>query len=603
MNDSNNSSLVLTYVEKLSRFFLWRRKYFSNLVKECIVALQSSYQKLKQNYEQTQQKLEQTSVELVSEQTLRKSSEQLVQQKQADLERLNALQQQIAQELSSEQTLRKSSEQLVQQKQADLERLNALQQQIAQELSSEQMLRKNSEQLVQQKQADLEQLNVLQQKIEQNLQQKVQELTTLKIEYDKNLKNYSALHNKHIKEMQDKQVITQLLSAKWVKNNGLSYFRDLIENHYIKFANEVALENETEAFLKLKFIEQELELINRCHFIYVKNIIGISGGFSSGKSSFINSFIKDKAIHLAEGINPVTAIPSYVVCSQNHKSIIKGYTKNGANIELDEGMYKQLNHDFIKNLKIDLKGIMPFMTVEVEMGYQQFKFENICFIDTPGYNPSDNGFTASDKNTALNFAQQSNNLIWVIGLDANGTIGTSDIEFIKKIQMENAIYFVLNKADLKSDNDITDIIDNIYDILEDEQIEFAGISAYSSLHIEEKQYRKLSLLEFLEMNNHQMNVQARIDKSIHDVFNIYVEALNKSIQKYRENNRELKSITLDILESGDLDLYDKINQRFAKILPALDTTHLENALKTSNNLEHEFKNAAQLTLREVMNGT
>lgn len=568
MNDSNNSPSVFSYVEKLSSFFLWRRKHFANLVKEFIVVLQSSYQKLNQSYEQSQLQLKQTSIELASEQTLRKNSEQLVQKKQADLEQLNVLQQKVEQALAHEQ-----------------------------------MLRKSSEQLVLQKQADLEQLNVLQQKIEQNLQQKGQELSTLKIEYDNNLKNYSALQNKHIKEMQDKQMITQLLSANWEKNNGLSYFRYLIENHYIKFANEVALGNETEAFLKLKFIEQELELINGCHFIFVKNIIGISGGFSSGKSSFINSFIKDKAIRLAEGINPVTAIPSYVVCSQNNKSTIKGYTKNGANIELDEVMYKQLNHDFIKTLQIDLKKIMPFMSVEVEMGYQQFKFENICFIDTPGYNPSDKGFTASDKNTALNFAQQSNHLIWVIGLDANGTIGTSDIEFIKSIQMENEIYFVLNKADLKSDADLEDIIDNIYDTLEDEQIEFAGISAYSSLHIEEKLYRKLSLLEFLEMNNYQMDVQARINKSIHDVFNIYVEALNKSIQKYREKNRELKSITFDVFESGDLDLYDKINQRFAKIFPTLDTTHLENALKIANNLEHEFKIAAELTLKEVMNGT
>ena len=66
--------------------------------------------------------------------------------------------------------------------------------------------------------------------------------------------------------------------------------------------------NEAEAILKLQSIEKELELITIYPNLYQKSVIAIGGGFSSGKSSFINSLIIDKKVKLPEGINPTTAL-------------------------------------------------------------------------------------------------------------------------------------------------------------------------------------------------------------------------------------------------------------------------------------------------------
>ena len=53
--------------------------------------------------------------------------------------------------------------------------------------------------------------------------------------------------------------------------------------------------------------------------LYKKSSVAVGGGCSSGKSSFINSLINDKKVKLPEGINPTTAIPTYVMHKEKNK--------------------------------------------------------------------------------------------------------------------------------------------------------------------------------------------------------------------------------------------------------------------------------------------
>src|SRR5699024_6452488 len=134
----------------------------------------------------------------------------------------------------------------------------------------------------------------------------------------------------------------------------------------------------------------------------------------------------------------------------------------------------------------DLKSIMPYMSISIPMIEG---LEEVCVVDTPGYNPADTmGYTKNDKDVALKFATQSDALIWVIGLDANGTISVSDLEFINDADFDKPVYFVLNKADLRTMQDIEEILDDIEETLEFEEIEYKGISAYSSTQGVERCY-------------------------------------------------------------------------------------------------------------------
>ncbi len=266
-------------------------------------------------------------------------------------------------------------------------------------------------------------------------------------------------------------LISNLLSAKQSDNQGLAEFKRIFSEDFIDFANkESSLAEEARMILDLQNIEHELDLIVNTEGIASKNIIAIGGGFSSGKSAFVSSFFKSNEIELPIGINPVTAIPSYI--TSGNKDLIKGLSKKGGSINISTSLYKELSHDFVKSFDFNLKDIMPAMVIETEIE----KYDQICFIDTPGYNPAaTDGFTSEDKNTAQEFLEQANTLLWLIGLDSNGTIGQTDLDFLEALDLyDKELYIIANKADLRAESDLEDILDEIEESLEDCDIPIAG---------------------------------------------------------------------------------------------------------------------------------
>ena len=128
-----------------------------------------------------------------------------------------------------------------------------------------------------------------------NSESKIDKITTL---YDNlqnsftNLKDeLDKLDRTHKNLLLKDRLITKLLSSIPLKNE-LEEFKHNLNKDFYKFANhEETLANEAEAILKLQSIEKELELITIYPNLYQKSVIAIGGGFSSGKSSFINSLI------------------------------------------------------------------------------------------------------------------------------------------------------------------------------------------------------------------------------------------------------------------------------------------------------------------------
>ena len=205
-----------------------------------------------------------------------------------------------------------------------------------------------------------------------------------------------------------------------------------------------------EAILKLQSIEKELELVTVYPNLYKKNIVAVGGGFSAGKSRFINSLLENSQIKLPEGVNPTTAIPTYVMHDERKQFI--GCNNNGGIIdlyELDENFHSKLSHEFIKSFEFNLNKIMPFMII----GTTITKFPNLCFLDTPGYNSPKSGHTKEDKNNAKDSLDSCETILWLISA-LDGTISHSDIEFLRELkELENKnLYFIAvlvssNKSD------------------------------------------------------------------------------------------------------------------------------------------------------------
>ena len=105
-------------------------------------------------------------------------------------------------------------------------------------------------------------------------------------------------------------LVTDILKVVPADNVHIQQFHRLVRNDFKEFCNKAVELNQMDDMELFEKIENEMNLIAHCPPIHSKTIGAIGGGFSSGKSSFINSFMLDDTVKLATGIIPVTVIPS-----------------------------------------------------------------------------------------------------------------------------------------------------------------------------------------------------------------------------------------------------------------------------------------------------
>ncbi|WP_158934087.1 dynamin family protein [Burkholderia sp. S171] len=390
-------------------------------------------------------------------------------------------------------------------------------------------------------------------------------------------------------------LVARLLAAKPVYATGLAHYRKVLNEDYLAFAGaESSLADEAQAYLMLQSVEAQLELIANEPDIYTKKNIAIAGGFSSGKSAFVNSFIEAPEIKLAVGMRPVTAIPTYVRHASS--TAIKAHATAGGTIELEVGLYKKISHDFLKSLGFDLKKIMSFMSIATRM--TDVRFENLCLIDTPGFNPPrTGGYTTDDERTASTFATQGDALIWLIGLDSTGTLLASDLEFIHRLDLAGKeLYVVANKADLRSTSDIDDILDDIENVLEGEGIAFVGVNAYSSGQAREHAYRRESLQAFFARHNQTVSAGSKLYDTIDRVFDMYRNAIAQDIAESIHSQKTFKSMSLDLQQHASDELINVLSGKFAAFGHAAREMELREHLKAARRVKAQLKAAVHATM-------
>lgn len=388
-------------------------------------------------------------------------------------------------------------------------------------------------------------------KIEDSLSNLNNELENLQEKYKD-----TALKNK---------LISKLLSAS-SSSEGLSKYKKILEDDFLEFAKEEeSTVDEVKAIYKLQSIQKELELITIYPELYKKNIIAVGGGFSAGKSRFINSLLEDNKIKLPVGSEPTTAIPTYVIHDEKEQFI--GCNQNGGVVDLyklDKSFHSKLSHEFIKSFEFNLNKIMPFMIIGTSIN----KFQNLCFVDTPGYDSSDmdEGFTNEDKDVAERFLENSETLLWLISIKG-GTIPKSDRGFLQRLDLENkSLYIILNKSDLITEFEIKKVIEEIKKILSTYRIDYQGISAYSSTKKQEISYSKKSIYEFLEsINDMESKVQEKLVEKLYDVKEMYEDAINKDIDNKKDVINTAQSLSLDfsqkgLIEESDLIIYERLDK-------------------------------------------
>ncbi|WP_102272120.1 dynamin family protein [Cytobacillus massiliigabonensis] len=268
----------------------------------------------------------------------------------------------------------------------------------------------------------------------------------------------------------------------------------LIYNQFLSIASSIRFKEDREIYQELLVLKENMNLPETIHNLLHKNVVAIAGGFSAGKSKFINSLIGYPV--LPENQTPTTAVATYIT---NGPFEVKGITDRSNEVELDMEAFQAISHAFYQQYHVNLPAYIDKMIVQVP----SLDFENITFIDTPGYTKAD-GFkdeSQTDRQIAKQQLQIADFLIWLVDID-NGTVKNEDLKFITDLQFTKPILIIFNQADKKPLSYINQTIEKAYDAIKNKGFtNVYAIAAYSSL--EEKEYTGKYIHEFLTECNHR----------------------------------------------------------------------------------------------------
>lgn len=289
----------------------------------------------------------------------------------------------------------------------------------------------------------------------------------------------------------------------------------------------------------LKQIELELSAHENTNYTQVV----VAGGFSAGKSSFLNTITGAENL-LPTGIEPVSMISTYLYFSNKVKEIVvKGVNLKDAVVLLDKDVLQCIQHS--SSSKVYLASVLNKLFVE--MPSEDLK--GLVFIDTPGYNNSDKANDAngqSDQDTATDSFKDGNVLFWVVDIEG-GTVPAKDKtminQFLEAHEWDGKVVIIFNKADKKPVSEIRSIVDMTakeYGLGTDKNIiDVLAYSCYDNkIHYSKKGYTMPQLLNEVRKSGNGNSGITKYLNQIKDLFDTEIDFAKEIIEVYKKEKQE-----------------------------------------------------------------
>lgn len=317
----------------------------------------------------------------------------------------------------------------------------------------------------------------------------------------------------------------------------------------------------------LNEVVQLLEQRQSTNYIHVV----LAGGFSSGKSSFLNRLVKNANL-LPTSTQPISVVKTYLYCNAKNKKVtVEGVNLKNVLVELPTNVLQAIQHANSSN--VHLASVLEKLLIQIKSS----ELDGLCFIDTPGYNNSisanvSNGKT--DKDTATEAFAEGDVLFWLIDID-KGTAISDDIEMLAQFKGKPKV-IIFNKADKKGYQESKKIVEEAYHLLPKyfDMNEIIDILAFSSLDnkiLYSRHHTGLpGLLSDIRKRSHKSSPLNRAKQNIHNLFQSEIREQEEKIKQISDRIRLLKGEkdtayrNQNRHQDGNSELIDKFKDAISK---------------------------------------
>ena len=296
-----------------------------------------------------------------------------------------------------------------------------------------------------------------------------------------------------------------------------------------------------------------------------KNIVGIGGKFSSGKSMLINSLLSEKI--LPTSTTPTTSIPTLIGKGEKDKVAVLNIFRRL--IEIDKSALKVLKHVNYEEEEYLFSHLLKHIFVMKE----DFKFENIVLLDTPGISSEDEKISSelTDEKRALAELNNSDYVIWCVDSE-QGTLQKDEIRILKEIDKRIEKVILLTKIDKKYGKDKEKVYNKVKELLEKNGILVENILTYSARKLDDEMRENLmQVLRKWDSKSKKVYFGRNFKKLFVKILDYYVKEQDREKLKLNRINKSLSLIDeseiideLGIIERETRERLKRLKEKEAK---------------------------------------
>ena len=330
-----------------------------------------------------------------------------------------------------------------------------------------------------------------------------------------------------------------------------------------------------------------------------KNVVALGGGFSSGKSSFLNALMGGRKI-LPEDLDPSTAVPTYIVRGKEHEAHGLNVFDAQVTLNIRRGDLRNIAHGFGEvtdedddDHKITDSVTLGHVLKSVFFSTPLHGYEHIAFLDTPGYSKPDAAEYSikTDEQIARGQLNTSNFILWFVPLEKNGTISQTDIDFIRTLREDIPKMVILSQSDKKDISNLHKIIERTKADLNLKGIRYVDVRAFSSRR---EQVTEPELSRFLDSERAAilMQLDAWNAAKYHTNFawnfkKLFVRCKSYYEETINEESRKLNRVNYSLTVLSGPDEAMEPLRRMAAVYQT-EIASLKDILKTVKRLQDDF---------------